>query len=59
MELLDIFEVNAIVSEFDFFSLEISATTGAKFLFTKITNKEFKEFSILAIRAQLRAALQA
>ncbi len=52
MELLDIFEINSVVSEFDIFALKISTTTGTKFLFAEITNKKLQKFGITALFAK-------
>ena len=56
MKFFNIFEVDRVVSEFDFFALEISATTGAQFILTGLANKIFEKLAILAIWAQLRTA---
>jgi hypothetical protein len=53
MKFFNIFEVDGVVSEFDFFALEISATTGTQLILTGLTNKIFEKLAILAIWAQL------
>ncbi len=57
MKFFNIFKVDRVVPEFDFFALEISAATGAQFILTGLANKIFEKFTILAIWAQLRTAI--
>ncbi len=57
VQLLNIFKPNLIISQVNLLPIQNSSTSRTKLLLAMITNKQFQEFSVFALFAQMGPTL--